>query len=382
MPWPENNRVDSRTQFIDDLHAGHHSFKALCERYAISRKTGYKWKQRYREEGLGGLADRSRAPQSCPHQTSEEIQDLLIWARKLHPTWGPKKLLPWLESKTPDFQRPALSTATSILRRAGLIKPKRRRPRFDHPGAAARVTEAPHDVWTMDFKGQFRTRDQIYCYPFTVADLHTRYVLSIQGYLSTEGAGVFKTLEKLFQEHGLPKVIRSDNGSPFSTRGRFRLSRIRVWLMSLGIDHQLIRPASPQENGAHERMHLTLKGEGCLPPRGNLRAQQRAFNSFREEFNEERPHEALHGQTPASLYDVSPRPYTGALTPPDYPSHFIVKPVNRAGTFRFHDKLLFLSQALHGHEIALEEVDNGIWAIYFGRFLLATMDEKDYHPRP
>ena len=236
----------------------------------------------------------------------------------------------------------------------------------------------PNDLWTADFKGHFRTRDGVYCYPLTVADQHTRYLLACHGLLSTKGLGVRPVFERLFREHGLPEAIRTDNGVPFATTGIHGLSQLNVWWLRLGIQHQRSRPASPQDNGAHERMHKTLKAEAIRPPRATLAPQQRAFNRFRAEYNQERPHQFLDGATPASRYRTSPRLYTGTVPPIEYPGHFLVKRITNAGTFRFKKRLLFIANSLKQHTIGLEEVADGIWSIHFCRVLLARLDERDY----
>jgi transposase InsO family protein len=273
---------------------------------------------------------------------------------------------------------PAISTAGDLLARRGLVKKRRRRRHDEHPGVVPIRTTAPNDLWTADFKGHFRTRDGLYCYPLTVADQHTRYLLACHGLLSTKGDGVRPVFERLFREYGLPQAIRTDNGVPFATTGIHGLSQLNVWWLRLGIQHQRIRPASPQENGAHERMHKTLKGEAIRPPRSTCVTQQRAFNSFRRLYNDERPHEALHGRPPASLYHPSRREYTGTLPPVAYPGHFIVKRVTNAGTIRLRTRLLFIANALKQHPVGLEEVDDGIWSIHFCRVLLGRVDERDY----
>ena len=255
-------------------------------------------------------------------------------------------------------------------------KRRRRRP-VKHPGSVPIKTEAPNDLWTADFKGHFRTRNGIYCYPLTIADQHTRFLIACQGLSCTKGSGVRRTFERVFREFGLPLAIRTDNGVPFATTGIHGLSQLNVWWMRLGIQHQRIRPASPQENGAHERMHRTLKAEAIRPPKGHLIAQQRAFNMFREEFNQERPHEALQGRTPAELYCPSPRPFPERLPALEYPGHFVVKRVTNAGTFRLKHKLLFIANALKQNYIGLEEVDDRIWSIYFGTVLLGRVDERE-----
>jgi transposase InsO family protein len=292
--------------------------------------------------------------------------------------------LDWLAARHPDFVRPAISTAGDLLARRGLVKKRRRRRRYAHPGVVPAHTTAPNDLWTTDFKGHFRTRDGRYCYPLTVADQHTRYLLACHGLRSTKGVGVRPVFERLFREYGLPRAIRSDNGAPFATAGLHGLSQLNVWWLRLGIQHQRILPAHPQQNGAHERMHKTLKRDALQPPRAHVVAQQRAFNTFRRLFNEERPHQALHGRPPAALYRPSPRPYTGRLPPLEYPGHFIVKRVTTAGTIFFSRKrkLVFLAKALQHQPVGLEEIADGVWSLHFAHVRLGHLDERDYviHP--
>jgi transposase InsO family protein len=258
------------------------------------------------------------------------------------------------------------------------VTKRRRRRLHKHPGVVPATTSAPNDLWTADFKGHFKTGDGIYCYPLTVADLHSRYLLGCHGLLSTRGRGVRPVFERFFREYGLPLAIRTDNGVPFATTGIHGLSRLNVWWMQLGITHQRILPAHPQQNGAHERMHKTLKADAIRPPKSNLASQQRAFDAFRTLYNHERPHDSLDGKPPASIYTPSPRPYPERILPFEYPGHFIVKRVTNAGTFRFKHKLLFISHALAQLPIGLEEVDDGIWSIHFCSVLLARFDERDY----
>jgi transposase InsO family protein len=370
--------MDERLRFIQEHRDGYYEMTELCERYGVSRKTGYKWLARFEEEGKRGLEDRSRAPHSCPHRMSAATADLLCAARRKHPDWGPGKLIGWLEPKHPDITWPAPSTVSDLFVREGLVKHRRRRRRHAHPGVVAPVTHAPNDLWTADFKGHFKTRDGIYCYPLTIADQHSRYLLTCKGLLSTKGDGVRRAFERAFAEYGLPAAMRTDNGVPFATTGIHGLSQLNVWWMRLGIQHQRIRPASPQENGVHERMHRTMKRRACRPPRATCAAQQRTFNAFRIEFNDERPHAALGNHTPASRYRPSPREYTGVLPPQEYPGHFLVKKITTGGTFRFQRRLLFVANSLTDHRIGLEEVDTGIWNIYFNTILLAKLDERDY----
>jgi transposase InsO family protein len=370
--------MNERMRFVTDWERSLYSRVELCARYGISRKTGYKWVARYERHGPVGLQEQSRAPQRCPHRISADVAATICAARRQHPSWGPEKLLQWLHHRDPTLDVPATSTAGDLLARRGLVKKRRRRRHYTHPGTVPPTTTRPNDLWTADFKGHFRTRDGLYCYPLTVADQHTRYLLGCQGLLSTKGQGVRPVFDRLFREYGLPGAIRTDNGVPFATTGIHGLSQLNVWWMRLGIQHQRILPASPQQNGAHERMHRTLKAATARPPQSDLRTQQRAFNRFRVVYNEERPHQFLDGRTPAAVYRPSPRPYTGRVAPFDYPGHYIPKRVTNAGTIRFKKRLLFIATALKQHVVALEEVDDGIWSLYFCNVLLARIDERDY----
>jgi transposase InsO family protein len=370
--------MGQRERFIADYRLDLYTMTELCARYNVSRQTGYETLKRWEEGGRAALRDRSRAPHHCPHRIAEDVAERICAARRAHPDWGPRLLIGWLERQAPDGHWPAPSTAGDLLARNGLVKKRRRRRPHLHPGVVPPVTHGPNDLWTADFKGHFRTRDGIYCYPLTIADLHTRYLLTCQGLLTTKGVGVRASFEQAFRTYGLPRAIRTDNGVPFATTGIHGLSQLNVWWMRLGIQHQRSRPATPQDNAAHERMHKTLKRGACRPPRGSLAAQQRAFNTFRREYNDERPHQHLGGRAPGDRYRCSLRPYPAQLPPLEYPGHFLVKRVTNAGTFRFKHRLLFIANALKQHHIGLEEIDNGIWSIYFNRVLLARLDERDY----
>jgi transposase InsO family protein len=376
MPWQETSPVEERERFIDDHRLGLYDMTELCARYAVSRKTGYKWLARYDAGGRSALQDRSRAPHHCPHKIPAAVAQLLLASKRQHPDWGPGKLLDWLRPRHPAMSWPATSTAGDLLARHGLVQTRRRRRPQPHPGVVPPVTTAPNDLWAADFKGQFRTGDRCYCFPLTVTDQHTRYLLACHGLLSTRGTGGRPIFDRLFREYGLPRAMRTDNGVPFASTSLHGLTPLNVWWLRLGIQHQRILPAHPQQNGAHERMHKTLKRGACRPPRATLAAQQRAFNRFRQEYNEERPHQFLRGRTPGALYRPSPRPYTGVLPTLEYPHHFIVKRVTHAGTIRFKTRLLYLSTALRQHRVGLEEVDDGIWSLYFCHVLLGRIDER------
>lgn len=298
-------------------------------------------------------------------------------ARRAHPTWGPAKLVQYLAPRHPRVPTwPAVSTVADLLKREGLVARRRHRRPVVPPGAVPIQTAAPNDLWTADFKGQFCTRDGIACYPLTLADQHTRYLLAVHALHSVRVAGALAAFARVFREYGLPRAIRTDNGVPFANTGLHGLTQLSVWWLRLGIRHQRIRPASPQENGAHERMHRTLKAETTRPPERDLRAQQRAFAAFRREFNAERPHAALGGDPPDARYAPSPRPYPGRLPPLEYAAHYVVKRVTNAGTIRFRHKLLFLANALKGHHVGLEEADDGVWSLYLGAVLLGRIDER------
>jgi transposase InsO family protein len=371
--------MDERLQFILDAQSDHFTMAELCARYGVSRRIGYKWLARFAEEGKRGLANRSRAPHSCPHKIRPVLAELLCEFRRSHPDWGARKLLKVLRGRHPEIEDwPAASTTADLLARRGLVRKRRRRHPHQHPGVVPISTAAPNDLWTADFKGQFRTGNGMYCYPLTIADQHTRFLLTCHGLLSTETLTAKPIFERAFREFGLPRAIRTDNGVPFATQAIHGLSYLNVWWMRLGIAHQRIHPGQPQENGAHERMHRTMKRRAIKPVQRTCASQQKVFDAFRLEYNTERPHEALQQETPASRYARSARPYPSTLPTPEYPLHFLVKKVTDAGTFRFQRRVLYIANSLVDQHIGLEETDDGIWSIYFNSILLATLDERDY----
>jgi putative transposase len=377
MPWKETNAVLERHHFTRDLESGQWSMTELCLRYGISRNTGYKWLERYRHEGAHGLVDRSRAPRSIPHQTPPDVVALIL-DEHLRYGWGPRKILKRLRTRDPKRDWPARSTIFDILARHGHVHHRRRRRRWKHPGAAPLRTTSPNQVWTIDFKGQFRMRNRVYCYPLTVIDHFSRYLLGCQGLLDVGSAGVKPHLRHLFRTCGLPEAIRTDNGAPFASTGIHGLNHLNVWWLQLGISHQRITPGSPQENGAHERLHKTLKEQAARPPAANLNLQQRVFNRFRATYNQLRPHEALDDDTPASRWQPSPRPYPERIAPPEYPGHFEVRKVSGAGTFRLHSGQHFLSQALNHEYVGFEEIEDGLWNIVYYETLLGRFDEHTH----
>jgi transposase InsO family protein len=371
--------MDERLQFVRDALRDHFTMSELCARYGVSRRVGYKWLARYQADGRRGLADRSHVPHHCPHKIESAMAERLITERVAHPHWGARKLLAVLARRHPRVTRwPAASTVADLLARRGLVHKRRARRHALHPGVVRPVTAAPNDLWTADFKGQFRTGDGKYCFPLTLADQHTRYLLACRGVLSTQTVTAKPIFQRAFREFGLPIAIRTDNGVPFATQAIHGLSYLNVWWMRLGIVHQRSRPGCPQDNGAHERMHRTLKRQAIKPVRASCLAQQRNFDAFQREYNEERPHERLNQRTPASQYDGSPRPYPERLPMLEYPRHFLVKKITTGGTFRFQHRVLYLANALVDQHVGLEETDDGIWAIHFNTVVLATLDERDY----
>jgi putative transposase len=371
----ETNVLDERVRFVADYESAHWSMTELCERYGVTRPTGYKWLARHQAGGRAGLAERSHAPHHCPHRTSDLTEALIVEVRQAY-GWGAKKLLRVLRTQYPTRAWPARSTLNEVLDRHHLLRKNRRRHRWAHPGAPPMQTAHPNQVWPADFKGQFKTGNGQYCYPLTVTDHFSRALLACRGLPSVKTSLAQPVFRALFREVGLPEAIRTDNGAPFASTGLHGLSPLNVWWMQLGIVHQRIRPASPQENGQHERMHRELKRETTQPAAHSQRAQQARFDAFRRRYNEERPHEAIGDRTPASLWTPSPRVYPERIPPPVYPAHVEVRRVSSAGTFRLHAQQPFLSQVLRGEDIALEEVGDGLWNIVYYSKLLGKIDER------
>jgi len=373
MPWMETVAVEQRMRFIADCQDGELSMAALCRKYGISRRVGYKWLDRYRQEGVEGLKDRSRAPHRHPSEVPAEIEAAIVAARARHPTWGPKKLLVWLQRKQPARRWPARSTIAEILDRQGLTVPRKRRRRVWPQQDPFSACEGPNSVWCADFKGWFRTGEGRRCDPLTISDAFSRYLLRCQALGKTDGPTARPLFEAAFREYGLPWAIRTDNGAPFASRAIAGLSELSVWWIKLGIRPERIKPGQPQQNGRHERMHLTLKAETANPPAATLRRQQERFDTFRLEFNQDRPHEALGMATPASAYVASERQYPEHLGEMEYPSGWAVRRVD-SGRFRWRSENIFVSHVLHGELVGLEAVDGRHWRLWFGPLSLGVVD--------
>ncbi len=379
MPWQSDENVfERRLKFVRMALDGRYRMTELCELFGVSRNNAYKWLKRYREEGAEGLRDRSRVAKSHPAAVPTEVISAILEERDAHPTWGAKKIRAILERDYPEMRLPARSTIHWILKRNGRVQAKRpRRTRHEHPGKPFVPMDLPNSVWSADYKGQFRLQQGRNCYPLTVADGHSRYLLGCDALSSTRFALAHKVFRRLFIEYGLPEAILTDNGSPFASTGLRGLTQLSVWWLRLGIKLIRTQPSHPEQNGRHERMHRTLKAEATMPAQYTFIQQQRAFDRFRLEYNEVRPHEALDMATPASFYSPSPRPYPARLPKVGYPPHFITRLVATTGYIRWHSDKVYVSKPLANQYVGLEEVDDGIWSVYFGTNLIGRLNDRN-----
>jgi putative transposase len=382
MPWREMSPMEQRLAFIREYESELFTMTELATQYGITRKTGYKWLERYDAEGADGMRDRSRRPHHSPQATDSELVEALVALRRRHVRWGPKKLLTVAARRAPQAAWPARSTVAALLKRRGLIVARRRRAaRVAVPAPVAPIT-ATNGTWTTDFKGAFRTGDGAYCHPFTLRDGFSRYVLRCDALAGYTYDATRRCFERAFAEYGLPQRLRSDNGAPFACAGVIGLSRLAVWWIRLGIVPERIAPGHPEQNGSHEQFHAVLKAATARPPAATRRSQQHRFDRFCVEYNEERPHEALDQRVPALVYRPSPRPFPRRLPPLDYPSHFEIRPVFSNGCVSWRGAPLFVSETLSGQAIAFEEVDEGLWTVHFSHLAIARYDERDRSLRP
>jgi len=361
----------------NEAEGGRVDVAELARLFGVSRQTAYVWIRRYEKAGhdVAALQEGSRRPHHHPKTTSEAMQDFLVEARKAHPRWGPRKLRAWLLDRYPGRQFPSASCISAVLKRRGLSQPRTRRRRgkilrVNAPFAAA---EQPNDVWCVDFKGWFRTGDGHKCYPLTIVDAYSRYLIRCEALGEPNGSNAQRVFDSAFQQYGLPTAIRSDNGPPFASTGPASLTTLSVWWLRLGIRLERIEPGKPQQNGRQERFHRTLKFE--VTPRGSVRLQQRAYDLYRVEYNEERPHEALGQKTPASVYYRSSRHYPRGLEraePPPFSHHV---QLHRDGSLLWNRRRVFISSALAHERLGVVPSDRGQWAVYFGPILLGRFDE-------
>jgi putative transposase len=364
MPWKGVTVSEARQEFLKDYWLGYYTISDLADRHTVSRKTAHKWISRVKRHGEEGFHELSRRPLHSPSQTEAEIVRELLELRKMRPTRGPANLLDQLQRRHPDWELPSVSTVARILAREGLVRPRRRHRRA-HPGCPKSVAAGPNDIWAADYKGQFRLKNGQYCFPLTVSDLASRYLLGVDAHPGISYELTQKHFRSLFEAYGLPNRIRTDNGVPFASNALARLSQLSAWFIKLGIYPELIEPGRPSQNGIHERMHRTLKQEATIPPAASLPGQQRKLDEFRRDFNEERAHQALGMKRPAEVYEPSLRPMPTRLEPYEYPEHYLVRRVSRCGTIRVLKQQVFVSNTLNEDTVGLEEVDDGVYDLYY-----------------
>jgi transposase InsO family protein len=376
--WKENSAMSERIKMITEYESGEYTISELADYYEISRKTVYKWLERFEALSWEGLKEQSRAPRDHPNATGADIQNQLLELKGKKPLWGAPKLRQKLLERIGSERCPAESTVSEILRRHGLSARLKRKARAVPSEQPLAHCQKPNQVWSGDFKGHFRMGNGQRCTPLTISDGHSRYLLCCRGLGEATGHASVKPLFiQTFREHGMPKAIRTDNGPPFASLGLAGLSPLAVWWVRLGIGLERIEPGCPQQNGRHERMHRTLKAATTKPPAHSLTAQQKRFDSFQEEYNEERPHEALGQKTPASVYELSGREYPERLPEQrGYPEDWEKRSVRPNGEIRWQGQCIYLSQSLVGQEIGLEPVGEGRWAVHFETLRLGVFDER------
>lgn len=375
MPWRETCVMDQRLRFIVEYLEEIYDMTTLCNSYGISRKTGYKWVRRYEDLGIEGLKEQSRRPHSHPERTDDETREWIIQTKLAHQSFGPKKVMDYLRREAPGHGWPADSTAGEILKRAGLVRKKKRRVRMNPDSQPFNDCQRPNAVWSVDFKGHFALGNGQRCYPLTLTDNYSRYLLQCRGLSQTKAKDVRPWLEWSFREYGLPEAIRSDNGPPFASLALGGISALSKWWIQLGIKPERIMPGKPQQNGRHERMHRSLKA-GTVRAKYNITAQQRAFNAFMTEYNEQRSHESLARKRPIDIFETSPRPYPARLPAVDYDTDCDVRRVKHSGEISWRTQLIYISQVLAGEDIGLKQINEDCWSIYFGFYRLGFLDVR------
>lgn len=375
MGWKETCAVDERMRFVMAVGSGEETFAAACRRFAVSRKTGYKWIARYDQAGVEGLLDRSRAPLHHPQALSSEIAESCLAVRRAHPSWGPMKVRAWLERHAPKTKWPAASSIGTLFDREGLTIKRRLRRRGPPSSVPFADCGAANEVWCIDFKGWFLTGDGTHCEPLTLSDAHSRYLLRCQAMPRLDTEHVWPVLEAAFREFGLPRRLRSDNGSPFASTGAGGLSKLSVKVIKAGVVPERIAPGKPQQNGRLERLHLTLLQDTANPPARSLREQLERLRVFQSLYNEERPHQALGNDTPAEHYAPSPRRFDGVLREPSYDPDHTVRRVRHNGEVRWRGGTIYISSALVGEPIGLmPSDDDGSFTAYYGPIALGVID--------
>ncbi len=380
MPWKECSIVDERVKFVARRLDGER-MSDLCEEFGISRKTGHKIWKRYRDHGLEALRNRTRRPYRYANQIPELLEKYILRIKRERPTWGAPKIRELVLRKYPDIKPPARSTVHAVLDRNGFVR-KRGRPKNRAMGTELSWTHNPNDLWCADYKGEFMLGDQRYCYPLTITDQASRYLLSCEGLETTKEVFAKGIFERVFKEYGLPRAIRTDNGVPFaSPNSLFNLSKLSVWWLRLGIEIERIKPGHPEQNGRHERMHRTLKQEATKPASPNLLLQQQRLEEFQRVFNTERPHEALGMRCPSEVYTKSLRPYRG-ITDLQYPMHDKVVTVTSCGRICFNNQKINLSLVFAGQQVGIREMEDRIWLVSFMDYDLGYFDEETVRLEP
>jgi transposase InsO family protein len=374
MPWKVINQMDIKIELVNDWNQGYFSVTDLSQKYGVSRPTIYKWLKRYKYFGIEGLKEQSRAPKNCPHRTSKKILDLVIQEKLKNRRRGPRKVRAQLKRKHPEIELPAVSTIGYWLKKEGLVERRKKRlhvPPYTQPFGEC---DAPNDAWSIDYKGQFYMKNGHVCYPLTLSDNFSRFLLGCQALEGPRYVPTRRCLELIFREYGLPLAIRSDNGTPFAGRSIGGLSRLMIWLILLGIIPERIRKGCPQENGRHERMHRTLKSDALNPIAMNLKEQQKAFDIFRHDYNNDRPHESLHDQTPSDYYKKSNRSYVERPHPPAYGHDYLVRHVRHCGEIKFMGRRFLITNLLAGQPVGLKEITDGVWQLQFSFYALGSID--------
>ena len=374
MPWQECSKVDERLRFVARLLEGE-KMAVLCREFDISRKTGHKIFNRYKETGLEGLTDRSRRPYRQANRLPFQVEALIVQLKKEHPSWGAPKIREKIRRLHSPISLPAISTVHAVLDRHNLVT-RGRKPRYHAQGTTLSRPTRPNDLWCADYKGEFVLADKRYCYPLTITDFASRYLICCDALETTKEMYAFTVFERAFKDFGLPLSIRTDNGIPFASRSAFfGLSKLSVWWLRLGVGIERIKPGKPQQNGRHERMHLTLKKEATKPPAKNFLQQQGKFDDFIQEFNHERPHQALNMKYPGELYSPSPRPYAG-LSDVEYPFHDRTITVTQCGRICVGRRKINLSTVFAGQDIGILEVSEKIWLVSFMQYDLGFFDHE------
>ena len=374
MPWKIINTMDQKIQLIADWQSQNFSLTDLSQKYGISRPTVYKLIKRYEQLGIEGLKEQSRAPKNCPHRTSKEILNLIIQEKLKNRNRGPRKIRAQLERRHPELNLPAISTVSYWLKKEGLVEERKKRlhvPSYTQPFYKC---QAPNDVWSIDYKGQFYMKNGHVCYPLTVSDNFSRFLLGCKALKGPRYDPTRHYLELIFREYGLPDAIRNDNGTPFASKCIGGLSRLSIWFIQQGILPERIEKGCPQENGRHERMHRTLKKDALNPKARNYKEQQKLFDIFRHDYNNYRPHESLNDQMPSDYYKKSNRLYVDRPHPPEYGYDYIVRQVRQSGDIKLEGQMFYITESLAGQPVGLKEISDGIWQLQYSFYVLGSVD--------